>query len=421
MADEQARPRTRREAREAAPARPAGLARHGRLAPRRAIRGVLALVASTLAVALVASGSVAAIAGWQLQQNIAGGVDLDPDGGEPIVPPTIGAYPGGFNMLLVGSDADAATRDSVLNDVNILVHVSADQTNAVAVSIPRDLITPFPPCKREDGTMSSALSGAQINEALLYGGLGCAVTVVESITGLDIQFAGMITFSGVIKMSNAIGGVDVCVAQDIDDSYTGLHLAKGTHTLKGSQALKYLRSRHGVGNGSDLTRISSQQVYLSALLRKLKSDETLTDVGKLFSLANAATKNMELSKQLSNLDTMVAMAKALDNIDLSRITFVQYPTTYLTGAQAGRVTTNVPKAQELFAAIKADKGVKLDKAGDDEGSTADPNATKTPKPDPSGSASADPEASEQPDDSAVVGGVSGQDASQSTCSVGFGG
>ena len=87
----------------------------------------------------------------------------------------------------------------------------------------------------------------------------------------------------------------------------------------------FLRSRHGVGDGSDLTRISSQQVFLSSLVRTLKSNDTLGDSVKLYGIANAATQNMLLSSNLKSLDTMVSIAKALKDIPLDSVTFVQYP------------------------------------------------------------------------------------------------
>src|SRR5438270_918255 len=120
------------------------------------------------------------------------------------------------------------------------------------------------------------------------GGVACVRDTVARFTGLTIPFLAMITFDGVVQMSNAVGGVPVCVAAPINDDYTELHLSKGVHTLKGADALKFLRTRHGVGDGSDLTRISSQQVFLSSLVRKLKAGSTLTDVTKLYGISAAA-------------------------------------------------------------------------------------------------------------------------------------
>ncbi|TXK18685.1 LCP family protein [Homoserinibacter sp. GY 40078] len=420
MSEEELR---RDRSRAARAPRATGIARHGRLPRSNAWKTAFGVIGSALAVALVATTSVAAIAVHQFSSELGENAVVINETSVPI--PEIGAYEGGFNMLVVGSDA-YYDRDSTLNDVNILIHVSADQTSATAVSIPRDLVVPFPPCTNpETGTSTSAASGLPINNALSYGGLKCVVDVVELLTGLEIQYAGMIGFGGVIAMSDAVGGVEVCVASDIDDSYVGLHLKAGYRTLKGATALKFLRSRHGVGDGSDLTRISSQQVYLSALLRKLKSDDTLTDVGKLISLTQAAAKNMSLSEELTQPATIIAMAKALNNIPMDRITFVQYPgTTGVGGIYTGKVAPIQATADALFAAIKADKAVGVEEAGDGRGSVADPNATPEPSETPSSdpSASADPSASptktSEASELVTIPNLRGQTAADQTCTIG---
>lgn len=403
-------------------ARPTAIARHGRLPRSRAWKTVLAILGSSLAVVLVATGSVAGIAAYQLANKLTvNSVDINEGTEAPI--PEIGAYEGGFNMLVVGSD-EFEDRDTVLNDVNILIHVSADQTSAVAVSIPRDLVVPFPSCiNQETGRATSPMSGRPINEALFYGGLPCAVTVVENLTGLDIQYAGMIGFEGVANMSSAVGGVEVCIQNRLRDKWVGLDLEPGTHTLSGWDALMFLRSRHGVGDGSDLTRISSQQVFLSSLLRKLKSEDTLTNVSKLISLAQVAAENMQLSRELTQPATIVAMAKALNNIPMDRITFVQYPgSTGGDGIYLGKVQPKTHLANQLFDAIRADLPIGLEKAGDGRGSVADPNATSEPVPEPDPAATPDPNATEQPaaplPDKVVISGINGQTAADQTCTVG---
>jgi LCP family protein required for cell wall assembly len=398
---------------------PTVIARHGRLPRSRAWKTVLGIIGSSLAVVLVATGSVAGIAAYQLASQLTGNsVDINEGTEAPI--PEIGAYEGGFNMLVVGSDA-YSDRDSVLNDVNILIHVSADQTSAVAVSIPRDLVVPFPSCTDPDsGKATSPMTGRPINEALFYGGLPCAVTVVENLTGLDIQYAGMIGFDGVAAMASAVGGVDVCTTSPIHDKYVGLDLEAGTHHLEGWQALQFLRSRHGVGDGSDLTRISSQQVFLSSLLRKLKSEDTLTNAGKLIGLTKAAAENMQLSKELTQPATIIAMAKALNKIPMDRITFVQYPgATGGTGIYSGKVQPKKGLADQLFAAILADQPIGVDQAGDDRGSTTDPNATAEPTPTDTGTPDPSATTSTEPlPEKVVISGVNGQTAADQTCTIG---
>jgi len=396
------------------------IARHGRLKQSHPFLTLLKFAAAALAVVLVSGVSVGAIAVAQLGNNIET-VELAGEKDDPVVPPpTLGSFEGGFNILIVGSDVcekegGCKDRQAELNDVTMLVHVYADQTTAVAVSFPRDLVVPIPSCPKADGSGSyNAMSAQPINNTLAYGGLACTVLTVEKLTGLDIPYAGLITFNGVIGMSNAVGGVPVCVDGPINDKYTGLNLpAAGEYTLQGVDALAFLRTRHGVGDGSDLGRISSQQVFLSSLVRTVKSDSTLTDLGKLFGIATAATSNMKLSNSLANLNTMVSMSLVLKNIPLESITFVQYPgTTGQGGVYSGKVAPIKAQADALFAKLSADEPFALS-AGTGVGSELNPNApVATPTPDPSGSASPTTPTTEVE----VLAGVKGQTAAEYTCS-----
>lgn len=397
---------------------PTVIARHGRLPRSRAWKTVLGIIGSSLAVLLVAGGSVGGIYAYQLLGGIAdNAVDINGEGSEAPIP-EIGAYEGGFNILVVGSDA-YKDRESTLNDVNILVHVSADQTSAVAVSIPRDMVVPFPGCINSDtGKRWGVATGLPINNALSYGGseggLACVVEVVKNFLGVEIQYAAMIGFDGVANMSNAVGGVTICLTEGVHDKRSGIQLDAGTHTLQGWDALAFLRTRHGIGDGSDLTRISSQQVFLSALLRKLKSEETLTNIGKLMGLAKVAKDNMILSTELSQPLTMVSMAKALSRIPMDRITFVQYPgSTGGTGIYEGKVQPISRLGTQLMDAIRSDAAIGVAEAGDGRGAELDPNAVPT-TPDPS--ATPDPNLSDQ----VVIEGLRGQSAADQTCSVGNG-
>ncbi len=171
-------------------------------------------------------------------------------------------------------------------------------------------------------------AGLPVNTALSYGGLPCVVTQIENFTGVQIQFAGLITFDGVIEMSDAVGGVDVCTTGSLVDLYSGINLqGAGEHLLQGAEALAFLRSRHGVGDGSDLGRISSQQVYLSALVRKMEQAGTLSNPVTVYKIASAASSSMQLSSSLESIPTMVSIASTLKNIPPSNVEFVQYPGT----------------------------------------------------------------------------------------------
>jgi LCP family protein required for cell wall assembly len=273
------------------------------------------------------------------------------------------------------------------------------------------------------------MSRQKINNTLSYGGLACTVLTVEKLTGLDIPYAGVIEFDGVIEMSNAVGGVPVCVAGDIKDPYTGLDVKAGQNTLLGQQALAFLRTRHGVGDGSDLGRISNQQVFLSSLVRTIKSADTLANPVKVYGLAKAATSSMTLSESLNNVGTIASMAVALKNIDLNKVVFVQYPNHYVEGG--GGVEPTMSAANALFTALKNDQSIAL--TGDaGVGSTVDPNApaTQTPTAPATGTPGApatNAPATGTPTDGSTDAGstvdlpsnVHGQTANQYTCSKPF--
>jgi len=430
------RPRsTRSLAKNAAPKPAAGIARHGQLKKSGPWGSIVKFLGLAVVVVLVSGISLGGIVFSQLATNVqANAVTLVGETEGP--PPSIGAFDGGFNMLIVGSDRcenpdGCKDREADLNDVTMLLHVSEDQTNAVAVSIPRDLVVPIPSCPRIDGKgNNSAMSARPINETLSYGGLACTVLTVEKLTGLEIPFAGLITFNGVIEMTNAVGGVPVCFAGPVKDKYTGLDIKEaGTYTIAGQDALNFLRSRHGVGDGSDLTRISSQQVYLSSLVRTLKSAETLSDPVKLYGLAQAATTSMSLSNSLASLDTMASIGLALKDVPLEAVTFVQYPgTTGVGGVYEGKVAPIKAKADALFAKIRADEPFTLAAVGDGRGSVLDPNAPAVetpavPAPDPAvpvdPNVPVDPAATAAPVDPAAVLDVKGQTAADYTCSKPF--
>jgi LCP family protein required for cell wall assembly len=403
-----------------------GIARHGRLRRRSTVRGIVTVLAAGLAVLLVSTVAVAGIAVWQLSSRVAGN-SIDIAGSdEPAPPPNLGAFESGFNILIVGVDNDAAQglaygeRDTALNDVNILVHVSADHSNAVVVSIPRDLIVPHPECSNADtGEEFSALSAAPINDAMARGGLPCVVNTVEGLTGLDIPYAGLTSFSGVVQMSDAVGGVPICLTEAIDDPLANLNLPAGTSVVSGETALGFLRSRHGVGDGSDLSRISSQQIYLASLMRTVQGDGTLTDLSKLYGLANAASENISLSSSLARTDTMVSMALAIKDLDLEKMVFVQYPGSTDDPDFPGKVVPTQDLADQLFAKIAADEPFSLpteEPTGEptEEAEVADPPAETAPGTEPTGT---EPPVAAAPP--APIDGITGRTAGDESCAQAY--
>ena len=415
--------------------------RHGRLKRNGPVGAIFKFLGVALAVVLVSAISIGAVAAWEVTSSISGGLELRDSTGKKIAPPpSIDAIEGGVNLLLAGTDTrsgqggqfanradQAASSGAGNNDVTMLLHISADHTNATVVSFPRDLMVPMPACPRSNGGTVPATSQAMFNTALSRGGLNCVVLTVEQMTGLKIPFAAEISFDGVIGMSDAVGGVTVCLATPIKDSYVGLNLPAGTATLQGAQALAFVRSRHGVGDGSDLGRISNQQVFLSALSRKLSSGGVLSNPLQLYSIAKTAASNMTLNSFLANPTTMVSIALALKDIGLGNVVFLQYPTAS-DPANPNRVVPIASSATILNAALVADKPIQLSgKVG--RAAELDPNATVAPTPIPTPtstkkSSTTKPTATTPPDatpsEAPVVlpSTITGQTAAQQTCSKG---
>ena len=336
-----------------------------------------------LAVGIGALLAVTGISVFQLSNTLKeNNIQLVDAKGNAFAQPTVEDLNGPVNILLVGSDTRKGqgkgfgSEESELADVIMLLHISADRKNAVALSFPRDLLVPIPACPNPEGGSFSEMSRQQINSSIAYGGPVCTLLTIQNLTGLKIPYLAMIDFRGVIEMSNAIGGVEVCVANPIDDPKSKLQLEAGTHTLKGRQALAFLRTRYGVGDGSDLARISNQQVFLTSLLRKVKNEGILNNPIYMYSLANAAARNMKLSESMTDLGTMVALAGALRNVDLDKITFLQVPSRGgLSGSEAGRVEPIYDQAQLIFDRIANDQPLVIKKANTGFGATVN----ETPK------------------------------------------
>ena len=407
------------------PRRPSsGPVRHGRLRSSSPVATALKGLAVVAAVALVSVGTITAYAVSSVAtQFTSNAVDISNGEAAPAPPPLLSAFEGGFNMLVIGTDNDPnqgdsfGERDATLNDVNILLHVSADHKNAVVVSFPRDLVISHPDCQDpETGETFDAMSAQPLNDAYARGGIACVANTVSNLTGLSIQYAAATSFDGVIEMTNAVGGVPVCLTAPIFDSDSGLDLPAGTSVIEGQMALAFLRNRHGVGDGSDLSRIGSQQQYLSSLMRTMKSADTLSDLGKLYGLAQAAASNIKPSQSLASPDAMVSLALTLKDVDLNNIVFVQYPSE----EDPDDVNKVVPAqylADAMFAKIVADQPFTLGADSTTTGSTVveDPAAPVEPAPDATTAPDATAAPTTDPTAPEVIEGLKGQTAAQQTC------
>ncbi|MDH2442370.1 LCP family protein [Amnibacterium sp. CER49] len=379
------------------------------------IAGVVVIVLA------ISAASIAGITAWRLSHELASrAVDL----GGRAAP---AALSGGFDVLIVGVDnapgqsSWGAARQATMNDVDIVVHIAADHRSGVVLSIPRDLVIDQPACPDpRSKQVAAAVQQMPLNTAFSRGGLGCVARTVAHLTGLTIPYAAQFSFQGTVAMADAVGGVPVCVDHAIHDPYSGLDLPAGRSVITGRTALAYLRNRHGVGDGSDLARISSQQAYMSALMRKMTSSSTLTSPQRLYALASTAATAVTLSTSMARIDTLVSMLLAVKGIPTSQMVFVQFPTEP-DPANPNKVVPAAALASALLHRVQTDQPVRLAASTRGYSTTvkaprstpsAAPRSTQGSSAAPSGPA---PTASPKRAGSALSG-LNGQTAAQQTCS-----
>lgn len=415
------------------------MGRHVKPKSRKGLKVTGVVVASVLALGGAGAGAMY----WNLNHRIQdNSVDISEPAPTAKTAPkvieeknTLEEFDGAFSVLLVGNDdgngdEKYGSRDHALNDVNILLRVSEDHQKATAISVPRDMFVDAPECTDpETGITEPAVSGVKINSMLSRGGLKCVTDTFRNLTGGTIDYAAMIQFDGVIELSNAVGGVPVCITTDVDDPYSGLKMTAGENVISGEQALAFLRTRHGVGDGSDLARISNQQVFLSSLMKTLKSKDTLSDPKKVYGIANVVADNMTLSTSLASIPTLASLAYSLKDIPLENITFLQYPTVYGELNGTSGVLPQEEAATMMMEAVFNDRAVTITGgtapgtigAVEQTPAPSAPEESTTPEPSvPPTDIPTAPETTPTDEPVELSSEVTGMKASQDTCSRGFG-
>ncbi|SEG93802.1 transcriptional attenuator, LytR family [Actinacidiphila yanglinensis] len=316
-----------------------GHRRGGRRKPKSRKRKVLRWVAIVAAVAVL--GSAGAAYGYYeyLSSKIRKGERSS--GKTNVAKPkanSSGQTP--MNIMILGSDTRADPEDAKLGgaadatgaraDVIMIAHLSADRSNMSVVSIPRDTRVDIPECTDPKSHKVYPKTNDIINASLSRGGAGCTLAAVQNLTGLYIDHWLTIDFAGVVKMADVVGGVDVCVKENVDDHATAaqpggshLHLTAGTHTVKGNQALQWLRTRHAFG--SDAGRSKAQHMYMSSLIRKLRSQNLFTNPAKLNKIATTAMSAFEVSSEIGTPKKLYDLGMQLKTIPPNRITLLTMP------------------------------------------------------------------------------------------------
>ncbi|MFF1277986.1 LCP family protein [Streptomyces marokkonensis] len=248
-----------------------------------------------------------------------------------------------LNILLIGSDSRASdanvalggSRDNrgnpPLGDVQMLIHLAADRESAAVVSVPRDTRVDIPECTDPESGKTYPAVNDIINTSLSRGGAGCTLATWENLTGVYIDHWMTIDFAGVVRMADAVGGVEVCVNQNVWDrplpgvpGGSGLKLEAGSTEVEGEQALQWLRTRHAWG--SDVLRTRAQRMYMNSMIRTLRDQNVFTDTGRLTDLAEAATESLQVSEEIGSVKKLYDLGMQLRTVPPDRITMTTLPT-----------------------------------------------------------------------------------------------
>jgi LCP family protein required for cell wall assembly len=236
-----------------------------------------------------------------------------------------------INILLLGSDTRQGQRGHIggdtpgLSDTTILLHVSADRKLAYGVSLPRDAMVQRPSCERKDGNGTDPGGLSMFNAAYAVGGPACTIKTVEKLTNIRINHFVVIDFNGFRDMVDALGGVEVCVPKEVNDTTGHIYLPAGTYNVKGQRALDYVRVRHDISDNGDIGRMKRQQTFLASMTNKAVSAGTLVNPVKLYKFLDAATKSLTTDPGLASLKKLGGLAKSLQGIGLSNVQFLTVP------------------------------------------------------------------------------------------------
>lgn len=281
--------------------------------------GVRVLVALASVSALIATGVA-----WGVQQHVT--TTIVTSNAVTPHPVLIGQA---FTALLVGLDARTDANGNPLppalldaihagpdegqlqTDTIILLRVPARPGEpAVAVSIPRDSYVPladgsgkhkinsaykrgFAATQRE--LTAQGLSGPELDKRGREAGRTALIATVESLTGISIDHYAEINLAGFVELTDALGGVPVCLNEPVRDTYSGVDLPAGYQTVSGPVALAFVRQRHGL-DGGDLDRIARQQAFIAGLMQRLQSEGALTDPATLSRLLDVVTRHVVIDK-----------------------------------------------------------------------------------------------------------------------------
>lgn len=356
------------------------------------LRGALILVSAMI---LVVSGI-----GWWTVGRAAGGLS---SGGNFELGET---KDGATDILLVGSDSRADAQGNPLTpeeiellragdeeatntDTIIVIRVPNDGSSATAISIPRDTYIKTARLgktkingvygntkKAEEETLAGqgVTDRAEIEKKSTEAGRQALINAVGDLTGVTVDHYAEVGLLGFVLLTDAIGGVDVCLNADVYDEYSGADFPAGPQTLSGADALSFVRQRHGLPRG-DLDRITRQQAFMASFANKLLGAGTLSNPSRLSELGNAVQRSVVLD---NNWDVM-GFATQMQGLTGGNVKFETIPVTSIDGVgDYGESVVTVDKGQvhRYFQDLLAAETAATDKSASND-APADHDPSKT--------------------------------------------
>lgn len=262
-----------------------------------------------------------------------------------------GAKDGAVDILLVGTDSRTDAKGNPLSpeeikllrsgeevatntDTILLVRIPEDGSSATAISIPRDSYVDVPGIgmskinaaygTTREGVRARAVEAGQSPETAekegTLAGRKALVDTVANLTGVQVDHYAEVGLLGFVLLTDAVGGIDVCLNAPVREPLSGARFRKGVQTLDGPKALSFVRQRHGLPRG-DLDRITRQQAFMASLTQKVLSAGTLTDPGKLSEMQDAVARSIVIDDGWN----IISFAEQFKDLSGGRVKFATIP------------------------------------------------------------------------------------------------
>jgi LCP family protein required for cell wall assembly len=263
-----------------------------------------------------------------------------------------------LDQLHAGDQSDGGDN----TDTIILIHIPAGGGKAVAFSIPRDSYVQlaggygmhkinsaytYAEVAARKSLKTQGVSGPQLAVQSDQAGAQNAIHTIQNLTGLSINHFASVNLAGFYSISEAIGGVPVCLKAAVHDSYSGANFPAGEQTIEGAQALAFVRQRHGLPLG-DLDRIRRQQAFMASMAHTVLSAGVLTDTTKLSNLINAIKQSVVIDQGWD----IFSFAQQMQSMTGGNIQFQTIPIItedYQTKSDGDAVEVNPTQVQQFIA------------------------------------------------------------------------